>query len=108
MNKIAQYLNAHMIGEVVTNPAVRKNFATDGSTLSQIPDMIAFPRATSDIRKAARFAWQLAEKGHALPLVSRGAGTDTSGGAIGGGMVVALASHMDRIFEYDSKQKLVR
>jgi FAD/FMN-containing dehydrogenase len=108
MNKIAQYLNTHMIGEVVTNPAVRKSFATDGSTLSHVPDMVSFPRATSDIRKAARFAWQLAEKGHSLPLVSRGAGTDTSGGAVGGGMVIAMASHMDRIFEYDSKQKLVR
>lgn len=108
MNKIAQYLNTHMIGEVVTNPSVRAAFSTDGSTLSHTPDMVAFPRATSDIRKAARFAWQLAEKGHALPLVVRGAGTDTSGGAIGSGLVLALGTHMDRIFEYDAKQKLVR
>lgn len=108
MNKVAQYLNTHMIGEVVVNPAVRTAFATDGSTLSHMPEMVAFPRATSDIRKAARFAWQLAEKGHTLPLILRGAGTDTSGGAIGTGMVMALGSHMDRIFEYDAKQKLVR
>lgn len=108
MNKIAHYLNTHMIGEVVTNAAVRAAYATDGSALMQAPEMVAFPRATSDIRKAARFAWQLAEKGHSLPLVARGAGTDTSGGAIGSGLVLATATHMDQVFEYDAKQKLVR
>ncbi len=108
MNKIAHYLNTHIIGEVVTNPAVRAAFATDGSTLTHVPEMVAFPRSTSDIRKAARFAWQLAEKGHSLPLITRGAGTDTSGGAIGTGLVVATGSHMDHIFEYDARQKLVR
>lgn len=108
MNKIAHYLNTHMLGEVVVTPSVLAAYSTDASVLHYTPDMVAFPRATSDIRKIARFSWQLAEKGHTLPLTARGAGTDTTGAAIGSGMVIATMAHMNRIFEYDAGQKLVR
>ena len=108
MNKIAHYLNTHMLGEVTAAPHVRAGYATDSSILQYTPDMVAFPRATSDIRKIARFAWQLADKGHTLPLTMRGAGTDTTGGAIGSGMIISTAAHMNRVFEYDSSQKLIR
>lgn len=108
MNKIAQYLNTHMLGEVIVNTSVRHAYSTDASVLRFTPDMVAYPRATSDIRKIARFSWQLAEKGHTLPLIARGSGTDTTGAAIGAGMIIGMTAHMNRIFEYDSGQKLVR
>jgi len=108
MNKIAHYLNTHMLGEVIVAPEVLAAYTTDASILHFTPDMIAYPRATSDIRKIARFSWQLADKGHTLPLPMRGAGTDTTGGAIGSGMIVSTMAHMNRIFEYDSGQKLIR
>lgn len=97
-----------MIGEVVTSPQVLARFTTDGSVFQFTPDMVAFPFATSDIRKIARFSWQLAEKGHTFPITPRGAGTDTTGGAIGNGMILSLTNHMNQIFEYDANQKLVR
>ena len=108
MNKIAHYLNTHMLGEVIVTPNVLDAHSTDASVLHYSPDMVAYPRATSDIRKIARFSWQLSEKGHTLPLTMRGAGTDTTGAAIGPGMIVATMPHMNRIFEYDAGQKLVR
>lgn len=108
MNKLALYLNQHIAGEVVTNEAVRKKYATDGSVLSMQPEMVAFPFNTSDVRKILTFTWQLAEKGHVLPVTSRGSGGDASGAAIGSGLVLALSKHMTNVFEYDSKQKLVR
>lgn len=108
VNKIAHYLNTHMLGEVVVSPSVLAAYSTDASVLHYSPDMVAYPRATSDIRKIARFSWQLAEKGHTLPLTPRGAGTDTTGGAIGAGMIIETTAHMHRIFEYDAGQKLVR
>lgn len=108
MNKIAQYLNTHILGEVVVAPHVLAAYSTDASILHYTPDMVAYPRSTSDIRKIARFSWQLADKGHTLPLTPRGAGTDTTGAAIGAGMIIATSMHMNRIFEYDSGQKLVR
>jgi len=108
MSKVAKYLNEHILGEVVTDQAVRDRFSVDGSLLTITPELVVYPRVTNDIRKVARFAWQLAEKGHVLPLTARGGGSDETGAAIGKGVVIALTAHMNRIFEYDAKQRLVR
>lgn len=108
MSKVAEYLNEHLQGEVTTNSHVRRKFSTDGSVITLTPDMVVYPRTTSDIRKVARFCWQLAEKGHPLAITARGGGSDVTGGAIGNGVIVNTMSHMNDIFELDPKQKLVR
>jgi len=108
MNKIAQYLNEHILGEISTETNVRQAFSTDASVLTVTPEMVAYPRTTNDIRKIARFSWQLAEKGHVLPLTSRGGGSDETGGAIGKGVIVNMTAYMNTIFELDLRQKLIR
>ena len=108
MSKIAAYLQEHIQGEVTTNPAVLKAFAIDGSVLEILPEMAVYPRVTSDIRKVTRFAWQLADKGHILPITPRGSGSDQTGGALGKGVILSLPAHMNRIFEFEPKQKLIR
>lgn len=108
MSKVANYLNEHILGEVTSDAAARKAFSTDGSVLAMTPEMVVYPRTTNDIRKIARFSNQLAEKGHLLPITVRGGGTDHTGAAIGSGVIVAMAAHMNAIFELDGKQKLVR
>jgi hypothetical protein len=72
MSKVASYLQEHILGEVSTNPAILAAMSHDGSVLEIQPDMVVYPRVTSDIRKVARFAWQLAEKGHVLPSATYG------------------------------------
>ncbi len=108
MSKVAQYLNEHLQGEATTADAVRQYFSTDASVLKIVPDMVVHPKLTSDIRKVARFSWQLAEKGHKLPITPRGAGSDQTGASIGTGIILNTLSHMNTIFEIDSKQKLIR
>ena len=108
MSKVATYLQEHIQGEVSTNAEVLTALSTDGSILTIAPEIAVYPRVTSDIRKVTRFAWQLAEKGHILPITARGMGTDQTGGAIGKGITVILPAHMNRIFELDAKQKLIR
>lgn len=108
MSKIAQYLNEHLQGEVTVAGAVRERFSTDASILKITPDLVVHPRSTNDIRKVARFSWQLAEKGHKLSITARGGGSDQTGAAIGSGVIVNMLAHMTTIFEVESKQKLVR
>lgn len=108
MSKVAQYLNEHLLGEVTTNDHARKSFSTDGSILTLVPDMVVYPRSTSDLRKVARFCWQLAEKGHKLTITARGSGTDQTGAAIGTGVIIDTVAHLNEIFEIDAKQRLVR
>lgn len=108
MSKIASYLATHLRGEVLSGKDIRDALSTDGSVLKATPILAAYPYNTSDVRKIAHFAWQLAEKGHVLPLTTRGSGASLVGAAIGSGAIVSLPTHFDTVFEVDTKQKLAR
>ncbi|MBC7459490.1 FAD-binding oxidoreductase [Candidatus Saccharibacteria bacterium] len=107
MNKIAVYLNEHLLGEVTSSKAMRRRYSRDGSVLSVTPEIIAFPRITNDIRKVARFAWQLAEKGHPMGITIRGRGGDVTGAAIGKGLVMSTSTHLNNIITVMQKDRLV-
>jgi len=103
MSKIAHYLQEHLLGEVMTSTDARRYFATDTSLFTLPPAVVVYPRNENDIRKAARFTWQLAERGRVIPMTARGAGTDQSGAALGSGIMLVFPAHMHRILELDSK-----
>lgn len=103
MSKVAHYLQEHLQGEVLTTPAIRKYFSTDGSVFEVTPSLVVYPRNESDVRKAARFSWQLAERGRIIPITARGLGTDQAGAAVGTGMMMVFPSHMNRVLEFDGK-----
>lgn len=103
MSKVAHYLQEHLVGEVMTSVDARNYFSTDASVFSITPAIIVYPRNENDVRKTARFAWQLAERGHIIPITPRGAGTDQGGGAIGSGVMLVFPAHLHHILEIDSK-----
>ncbi len=103
MSKVAHYLQEHLVGEVMTSADARRYFATDTSVLTLTPAIIVYPHNENDVRKTARFTWQLAERGRTIPMTARGAGTDQSGAAIGSGIVMAFPAHMNKILELDPK-----
>jgi len=105
LNKIAHYLQEHLLGEATASPDVRRHFAHDTSILQLAPAVVVYPRNESDVRKSVRFAWQLAERGKTLPITARGGGTSTSGAAIGSGIVLAFAAHMDRVEHLNTKKR---
>ena len=105
MNKIAQYLNEHILGEATSSEPIRESFSRDASILSIMPEIIVNPRVTNDIRKVARFTWQLAEKGHVLPITVRGGGSDQTGAAIGKGIIINTVAHLNNIIYISTKSK---
>ena len=107
MSKIAHYLQEHLLGEVMTSIDARNYFAKDQSIFSIAPAVIVYPRNENDIRKTARFSWQLAERNRILPITARGSGTDTTGAALGSGIVIVFPAHMHHILELDSKSGVV-
>ncbi len=107
MNKVAHYLQEHLSGEVMTSNDARAYFATDTSIFKLTPSIVVYPRNENDVRKAARFTWQLAERGRVVPITARGAGTDQSGAALGEGVMMVFPAHMNRILELDGKSGLV-
>lgn len=106
-SKVAHYLQEHLMGEVMTSADARRYFSTDGSVLTVTPALIAYPRNENDVRKTARFTWQLAERGRVIPITPRGAGTDQSGAALGSGIMLVFPAHMHRILELDDKSGVV-
>ncbi len=108
MSKVADYLRQHLVGEVITTDSVRKYFSTDGSVFQVTPQMVVYPRSTDDIRKIARFSWQLAQRGKSVPITARGAGSDQSGGALGDGIILALSAHLNKLLELDTKKNMAR
>lgn len=107
MSKIATYLNEHLLGEVSSSKAVRRRFSRDGSVLTITPELVVFPRATNDIRKVARFTWQLAEKGHPMGITARGTGADVTGAAIGKGVILDTSAHLNEVLNLSTKDRLV-
>jgi len=69
--------------------------------------LIVYPRNESDVRKTARFTWQLAERGRVVPITARGGGSDQTGAAIGSGIIMAFTAHLNRVLEFDSKTGIV-
>jgi len=103
MSKVAHYLQEHLGGEVISSDDARAYFSTDSSVFEITPAIVAYPRNENDVRKTARFAWQLAERGRGIPITARGTGTDQSGAAIGEGIILVFPAHMNKILELDSK-----
>jgi FAD/FMN-containing dehydrogenase len=108
VNKVASYLQEHVLGEVLSSPDVRKYFSTDASVFEITPSLVVYPKNTQDVRKVTRFSWQLAEKGHLLPITARGRGSDQSCAAIGQGIILVFPAHMNRLLELDIKQQVAR
>src|SRR5687768_4329053 len=78
--------------------------------------MVIYPKNTQDVRKVTRFTWQLAERStnddgkasYVLPITARGRGSDQGGAAIGKGIVMVFPAHMNKLMEFDTKQRLAR
>ncbi len=107
MSRIAHYLQEHLLGEVTTSAEVRRYFAHDASIFRLTPQVIVYPRNESDVRKTLRFAWQLAERGRIIPLTARGAGSDTSGAALGSGIMLVFTAHLNKITSLEPKKATV-
>lgn len=107
MSKIIQYLNNNLTGEVLDDSRTRLNRSRDHSILRTIPEAVVFPRQTTDIRKVVKFSHQLAIKGKTIQLTARGKGHDTTGGAIGSGLVIDLSKFMNRVLDIDPDQGLI-
>ncbi|MGH7234302.1 MAG: FAD-binding oxidoreductase, partial [Candidatus Saccharimonadales bacterium] len=103
MNRVAHYLQEHVSGEVMTSSDARAYFSTDNSIFTLTPNVIVYPKNESDIRKTARFAWQLAERGRAIPLTARGNGTDLTGAALGSGILLVYPAHLNQVKFFDAK-----
>ncbi|QDT37499.1 Anaerobic glycerol-3-phosphate dehydrogenase subunit C [Stratiformator vulcanicus] len=73
-------------------------YATDASLHRAVPLGVAFPFDIDDVRAIVRFANE-----EDTPLIARGAGTSTTGAALGPGLIVDFSRHMRRMLSRDDE-----
>ena len=100
-------MQEHVVGEVMTSSDARKYFSTDNSIFNLTPSVILYPKNENDVRKTARFTWQLAERERVIPITARGNGTDLTGAAIGSGIIMAYPAHLNHVQYFEAKEGIV-
>jgi len=96
-------LIARLGGELHTGQVMRTLYATDASEYQELPLAVALPRSEADVRELVVFAHR-----HRIGLIPRGAGTSLAGQVVGGGIVVDLGRHLNRILAFDAAARRVR
>lgn len=92
-------LRGELEGELFTDETTRKLYATDASAYREIPLAVAIPRSDDDIIKLVQFA---ATNG--TSVIPRTAGTSLAGQVVGGGIVVDVSKHFNRILEINEQE----
>ncbi len=96
-------LAATLEGELHTGRTLRLLYATDASEYQELPAAVAIPRSEADVRAILAFARE-----NGLGFIPRAAGTSLAGQVVGGGIVVDLGRHLNRIVGLDAAQRRVR
>ncbi|WP_344884306.1 FAD-binding oxidoreductase [Zhihengliuella alba] len=101
---VVDRLRAALPGRVETDPALLAPFTADrsGHRAAGVPLAVVHAASVEDVQAACRIA-----SAAGVPIVTRGAGTGLSGGAIAGdGEIVLSLTGMDRILEISADNRL--
>jgi FAD/FMN-containing dehydrogenase len=82
---------------------MRAIYASDASEYQEFPVAVAMPMTEADLRELIRFAGE-----HRLGLIPRTAGTSLAGQVVGGGIVVDVGRHLNRILSVNAMTRRVR
>ncbi len=83
-----------------TSSLTRAVYSTDASIYRVVPQVVAHPRTTEELLTVARAALRVG-----LPIVARGAGTSCAGNAVGEGLVIDVARHLNAIGTIDPEAR---
>ncbi len=96
-------LQADLDGKLHIDDVTRLLYATDASAYREKPLGVILPRHTADLEKIIAFARE-----YQVPLIPRAAGTSLAGQVVGGGLVVDISRHMNRVLELNVAEKWVK
>lgn len=84
-------------GDIDATLATQEFYSHDASLFEIKPQLVIFPKDTSDIEKAVQAALELKIKRPHLSITPRSAGTDMSGGAVNSSIIMDINRHMRKI-----------
>ncbi|HBO64639.1 TPA: hypothetical protein DD425_01605 [Candidatus Saccharibacteria bacterium] len=97
MNTVGAGLQNSIEGDVYTDAATRKAVQRDASIFSLTPKLVVYPKTVADISSIVTFA-----KHSGYSITPRGAGTDMTGGAIGGSIIIDTTRYLTTVREITS------
>jgi FAD/FMN-containing dehydrogenase/Fe-S oxidoreductase len=83
-------------GEVSAAAGRRAQYAADASNYRQVPRVVVFPKTRDEVVNAVAVCRELK-----VPVTCRGAGTSTSGQAVGSGVVLDFSRYYNRLLGLD-------
>jgi len=96
-------LRRNGIGDVDDSALTRALYSSDASLYRVVPEVVVRPRDIDELVATVAVASALG-----VPLTMRGAGTSIAGNAIGTGIVVDGAKHLNRVLEVDAEARTAR
>lgn len=97
-----EVLRSSLQGELYTDSAIKRIYATDASAYREIPLAVAIPKNNEDIKKLISFA-----RANNTSLIPRTAGTSLAGQVVGGGIVVDVSKHFNQVLEVNTAKEYV-
>jgi FAD/FMN-containing dehydrogenase len=95
----AEELRNCIRGEVSSDAAELERDSVDASIFKVVPQAVAHPKDTEDIKKLVAFARAKKRSGEHISLTARSAGTDMSGGPLNESVIVDFTKYFTRIQE---------
>ncbi|HUP98933.1 MAG TPA: FAD-binding oxidoreductase, partial [Aeromicrobium sp.] len=96
-------LRRNGIGDVDDSVLTRALYSSDASLYRVVPQVVVRPRDVDELVATVAVA-----SNFGVPLTMRGAGTSIAGNAIGTGIVVDVAKHLNRVLEIDVEARTAR
>ncbi|HJR89642.1 MAG TPA: FAD-linked oxidase C-terminal domain-containing protein, partial [Aeromicrobium sp.] len=100
---VAAALRRNGIGDVDDSTLTRALYSSDASLYRVVPRVVVRPRHADELLATVAVAYE-----SGVPLTMRGAGTSIAGNAIGTGIVVDVAKHLNRVLEIDTEARTAR
>ncbi len=96
-------LARHGVDDVDSSTLGRAMYSTDASLYRVVPQVVVRPRSGEELLATVGVARETG-----VPLTMRGAGTSIAGNAVGTGIVVDTARHLNRVHEVDPEARTAR
>jgi FAD/FMN-containing dehydrogenase/Fe-S oxidoreductase len=98
-----EQLKKDLEGALFTDEVTRRLYATDASAYREIPIAVAIPKSDNDLVKLINFARE-----NEISVIPRTAGTSLAGQVVGGGIVVDVSKHFNKVLDLNTKEGWVR
>lgn len=99
MKDLKRQLEKIITGEVEDSPAIKEVYSHDASMFEMAPEVVTYPKNSSDIQKLVKFVASNKKNNPDISLTVRSGGTCMSGGAVNNSIIIDVQKYMNSMGE---------